>query len=303
MAGPRRSLLKQIFVSPDESRLRAGWRLLIQTILLLLALIVVSMAAFILAAALRLDPDVLTPLSLMDLLPTALAMTFSVWVARRLLDRRSFTSLGLGAGPHALTDLLVGFLIPAAMMAVIFLLELAFGWTRLDGWAWQAQPIGAVALGVLTGLAGFIVVGYQEELLSRGYHLQNISDGMGLKWGVALSSGIFALMHLGNPNVTWYTTLPGLVAAGLFLAYGWLRTRRLWLSIGLHVGWNFFEGTVFGFPVSGIGLGGLIRHTPVGPVAMTGGAFGPEAGLLLLPALAVGVAWIWAYTRRRTIPS
>lgn len=303
MSPPRRSLIKQVFLDPAEPRLRAGWRLLLQTILLLVALTVVSMAAFLLAGVLHLDAYALSPLSLMDLLPTALAMTISVWVARRLLDRRSFPSLGFGAGRRALTDLLIGFLIPAAMMAVIFLLELALGWTRLDGWAWQAQPIGAVALGVVTGLAGFIVVGYQEELLSRGYHLQNISEGMGLRWGVALSSGIFALMHLGNPNVTWYTALPGLLAAGLFLAYGWLRTRQLWLSIGLHVGWNFFEGTVFGFPVSGIGLAGLIRHTPVGPVAMTGGAFGPEAGLLLLPALAVGLALTWAYTRRRPLPS
>jgi membrane protease YdiL (CAAX protease family) len=153
---------------------------------------------------------------------------------------------------------------------------------------------------VLSGLLGFAVVGYQEELLSRGYHLQNIRDGMGLGWGLFLSSAIFALMHLGNPNVTWYTTLPGLLAAGYFLAFGWLRTRQLWLPIGLHIGWNFFEGTVFGFPVSGIDLLGLIRQTPTGPLSFTGGPFGPEAGLVLVPAMAVGVALVWLYTRGRT---
>jgi hypothetical protein len=298
-----RSMLAQIFLSPNERRLRAGWRLLIQSILLLVILSIISIAVVILTVFLGIGLNTLPPLSLFNLLPTALSMTLAVWMARRLLDRRSFASLGFQLDRRALIDLAVGFLIPGAMMGVIFLLEVALGWVRFDGWAWQSMSAGRVVLGVLSGLLGFAVVGYQEELLSRGYHLQNIRDGMGLGWGLMLSSGIFALMHLGNPNVTWYTTLPGLLVAGYFLAYGWVRTRQLWLSIGLHIGWNFFEGSVFGFPVSGIDLVGLIRQTPTGPVTFTGGPFGPEAGLVLVPAIAVGVALVWWYTRRRPIPS
>jgi len=299
----QRSLLAQLFLSPDERRLRAGWRVLLQSILLLVFLTIFSIAVVVGTALLRINLDDLPPLSLINLLPTALAMTLAVWFARRLFDRRSFTSLGLAPGPHVLPDLLVGFAIPGAMMLFTFLLELGSGWTRFDGWAWQTASPGAVVLSLLTGLAGFIVVGYQEELLSRGYHLQNIRQGMGLGWGLFLSSGIFALMHLGNPNAAWYTTLPGLLAAGYFLAFGWLRTGQLWLPIGLHIGWNFFEGTVFGFPVSGIGITGLIRQTPVGPAIITGGAFGPEAGLILIPALAVGIGCVWLYTRRRVLPT
>ena len=298
-----RSLLAQVFISPNERRLRAGWRLLIQAIMLLVILSIVSIAVVLLTVFLGIDLNSLPALSPVNLLPTALSMTLAVWMGRRLLDRRSFVSLGFHLDRRALTDLMVGFLIPAVMMGVIYLLELAVGWLRFDGWAWQTIPSGQVALGVLSGLLGFAVVGYQEELLSRGYHLQNIRDGMGLGWGLLLSSGIFALMHLGNPNVTWYTTLPGLLVAGYFLAYGWVRTRQLWLSIGLHIGWNFFEGSVFGFPVSGFDLVGLIRQTPTGPVTFTGGPFGPEAGLVLVPAMAVGVALVWWYTRRRPIPS
>jgi len=300
--GAPRSLLAQIFLSPDERRLRAGWRDLLQAILLLVFLTIVSIFVVVGAALLGLDLYALPSLSLFNLLPTALAMTLAVWFARRLFDRRSFASLGFAPGPHMLPDLLVGFAIPGAMILTIFVLELALGWTRFDGWAWQSQSAGTLLLGLLTGLAGFIVVGYQEELLSRGYHLQNIRQGMGLGWGLFLSSGIFALMHVSNPNVTWYTALPGLLAAGYFLAFGWVRTGQLWLSIGLHIGWNFFEGTIFGFPVSGIDLTGLVRQTPIGPIAITGGAFGPEAGLILIPALVVGVACVWLYTRRR-VPS
>jgi hypothetical protein len=116
--------------------------------------------------------------------------------------------------------------------------------------------------------------------------------------GVLLSSAFFALAHWFNPNLDWLGLL-GLFAAGLFLAYGYLRTRQLWLPIGLHLGWNFFEGTLFGFPVSGQYHYQLIRQTVTGPELITGGAFGPEAGLILLPVLVLGAVGIYWYTRAR----
>ncbi len=302
MSQPSRSFLTQIFLSPDEPRLRAGWRIVLQSILLLAILTMVSILVVIVASVVGYDVTALQPLSLIDLIPTGIVMTLSVWVARRLLDRRSFVSLGFRFDPHAPLDLLMGFLITAIVMGVIYAIEAGTGWLRFDGWAWETLPFRQVALGLTGGLLGFIVVGYYEELLYRGYHLQNIRDGMGIGWGLFLSSVIFALSHLGNPNATWYSTLLGLIAAGYFLAYGWVRTRQLWLSIGVHIGWNFFEGNVFGFPVSGIDVVGLIRQTPTGPVAITGGPFGPEAGLIILPAMAVGIGLIWLYTRGRLAP-
>jgi membrane protease YdiL (CAAX protease family) len=300
---PPRSFLAQVFLSPDERRLRAGWRLVLQSILLLVILTVVSIGVVIVAGIVGYDLGNLEPLSLMDVIPTAITMTLAIWIARRLLDRRSFVSLGFHLDRRAPLDVLVGFLISGVMMGVVYAVEAGAQWLRFDGWAWQTIPASQIALGLASGLLGFVVVGYQEELLSRGYHLQNIRDGMGTGWGVLLSSVIFALMHLGNPNVTWYSMLLGLIAAGYFLAYGWVRTRQLWLPIGVHIGWNFFEGNVFGFPVSGINLVGLIHQTPTGPVAIIGGPFGPEAGLIILPALAIGAGLIWSYTRGRLTPS
>ncbi len=299
MNRPSRSSLAQIFLSPDEPRLRAGWRIVLQSIVLLILLVVISLVMVIGSGFVGYDLTTLQPLSLLDLIPTAIAMTLSVWIARRLLDRRSFISLGFRLDRHTLPDMLAGFLITGVMMTAVYLLEAGAGWLRFDGWAWETIPPGQVALGLAGGLLGFVVVGYQEELLSRGYYLQNIRDGMGIGWALFLSSAIFALMHLGNPNVTWYSALLGLILAGIFLAYGWVRTRQLWLPIGVHIGWNFFEGSIFGFPVSGLNVTGLIQQTPTGPVAITGGPFGPEAGLILLPALALGAGLIWLNTRGR----
>ena len=273
---------------------------MLQSIVLLILLTLVSIAVLIISFVLGLDLNLLQPLSLVNLLPTTIAMTLSVWIARRLFDRRSFASLGLRLDPRALPDVLVGFLIAGVMMGVIYAIEAAAGWLRFDGWAWQTLPAGTVALGLLSGLLAFTLVGFQEELLHRGYILQNVRDGMGLRWGLLLSSGIFALMHLGNPNVTWYShparadrrrALPclrlGAHAPALAVdrrAYRveLLRRHRLRLSgqrDRRRSGW-------------------FARRRPARS-DLTGGPFGPEAGLLLVPALAVGVGLIWLHTRGR----
>ncbi len=285
----KRRILTRIFISPEERRLRAGWRLLIQTLLWLVLMFgLVILFGFISG---RLFSNGL----ILSVIASLFAVTISVFLARKFLDRRSIVSLGLKTDLRALWDLLVGIGIAAAMMAFIYALEWAFGWLSFEGFAWQNQSMDAVLIGTLEMLLIFVLVGWEEELLSRGYHLQNLASGINLPWGVILSSLIFALMHLGNPNVSVMAVL-GLIAAGFFLAFGYLRTRQLWLPIGLHIGWNFFEGTVFGFQVSGLDIYRLIEQTVQGPQIFTGGEFGPEAGLILIPGLALGVALIYVYS-------
>ena len=285
----KRRILTRIFISPEERRLRAGWRLLIQTLLWLVLMFgLVILFGFISG---RLFSNGL----ILSVIASLFAVTISVFLARKFLDRRSIVSLGLKTDLRALWDLLVGIGIAAAMMAFIYALEWAFGWLSFEGFAWQNQSMDAVLIGTLEMLLIFVLVGWEEELLSRGYHLQNLASGINLPWGVILSSLIFALMHLGNPNVSVMAVL-GLIAAGFFLAFGYLRTRQLWLPIGLHIGWNFFEGTVFGFQVSGLDIYRLIEQTVQGPQIFTGGEFGPEAGLVLIPGLALGVALIYVYS-------
>ena len=226
-----------------------------------------------------------------------LGITVSVYLARRFLDRRSFRSLGLertGASRTAGAGggLLFGFVLAALMMGFIYVVESALGWLRFEGMAWQSQDAAAVLGNLLLWLAIFVMVGWQEELLSRGYWLRNLIDGTNVPLAVLLSSLGFSLLHLNNPNISW-TAIVGLVAAGLWFAFAALVTKQLWVPIGAHIGWNFFEATVFGFPVSGMDTFGVIRQTPTGPVVWTGGAFGPEAGLIVLPTLALGALAVW----------
>lgn len=286
-----RSILERIFISSDQPRLRAGWRLLIQTILFFLfGIIIVAVAV-----SLGFDINSLIFGNVLNFIAT----TASVYTARRWIDKMSFESLGLTLDQRTLIDVLAGIGISSVQMGLIYLLMLGLNWLTFEGFAWEFDPINVVISGVLTFLVGFIFVGWNEELLSRGYHLQTIASGTNLFWGVVISSAIFAVLHLANPNATWVSTV-GLFLAGIFFAYAYIRTKQLWLPIGLHIGWNFAEGVVFGFPVSGLeDIYKLTRIQVTGPEIWTGGAFGPEAGLIVLPALAIGVLLIYLYTTNR----
>ena len=294
---PKRSFWKRLFLPPQEPHLRAGWRLAIQTILMLVLLGGLAIPVVLLALMLHWNSAGALFTSL-NLLVELIAFTLSIYLARRFLDRRSFASLGFKLDRRVLPDLLAGIAITFVMMGLISLAMTLLGWIHFNGFAWQFDPLPMGLGQTLFSLLIFIVVGWSEELLSRGYHLQTLASGINLFWGVLISSAVFGALHIINPHATWIAAV-GILFAGLFLALGYLRTGQLWLSIGLHIGWNFFEGVIFGFPVSGTASYPLLRIHVSGPPLWTGGAFGPEAGLIILPALLVGALLIGLYTRRR----
>lgn len=291
---PKYPFLEKILLSSDEPRLRAGWRLAIHTIGYNLLLICITIPIVIPILYLGIPPENL----LLNQAIALFAITPSVFLACHFLDKRSLASLGLKFDVWILFDILAGIFIAFLMMGLIFLIEWSFGWLSFAGFAWQADTIPNVILNTLLYLGIFILVGWNEELLYRGYRLQNLSEGLDPFWGVLLSSLWFGIAHLLNPNTDARLFVTGgIFLAGVFLAFGYLTTKQLWLPIGLHIGWNYFEGVIFGFPVSGLDIYHLTRITVSGPELWTGGAFGPEAGLVLIPGLVLGTALIFIYSR------
>jgi membrane protease YdiL (CAAX protease family) len=285
--------LAKLFISPDEPRLRAGWRLLGHFFLLFVSLIIVSIP-FALLGNFVPGLDILVN----EYSALVVSVTISIYWARRILDKRSFRSLGLIWNSQAGKDVAIGIAVAATMMGLIFVTEWGVGWLEFEGFAWESFTASQISIKLGRWAIIFLLVGWYEELFSRGYVLQNLADGLNMPAAIFLSSVLFSAAHLSNPG-TSIASLFGILAAGYFLAYGYVRTRQLWLPIGLHVGWNFFEGPVFGFPVSGIPTYPLLIHAQTGPELITGGAFGPEAGLIVLPALVLGSILIYQYTSKR----
>jgi membrane protease YdiL (CAAX protease family) len=283
----RRSRLTRIFISLDESRLRLVWRFLVLFVLILVLTVPLQIMA-LLASALKLFPPNLSPLFVF-ILPSGLSTLVAVLITRRFIDRRSITSMGLKLDHRAIYDLLIGVGIGGLLMASIFVAELTSGWLKFK-WATFFTPSSLLEF-LIWGI-GFTTVGFYEEMLFRGYLFQNIEDGLTTFWAILISCVFFSLAHLSNPNYHWGSVL-GLLLSSLFLTFAYLRTRQLWLPIGLHIGWNFFQGPVFGFPVSGLQTFTIIHQQVNGPALITGGDFGPEGGLVLLIGLVLGTLLIY----------
>lgn len=239
---------------------------------------------------------------------TALSTALLLWAAGLLWDGRDFADYGLRLDRRWAAEFAFGLALGAALMLLIFGLEWAAGWVRIVGWFRTADG-GAFLPALVAPVLTFLAVGFYEEAFVRGYVLRNLAEG--LRWGPitaraavclawVLSSAYFGLLHLGNPNATWISTL-GVALGGLLLGLGYVLTGRLALPIGLHITWNLFQGTVLGFPVSGTDWGSaqVIAIEQSGPGLWTGGAFGPEAGLMGALAGLLGALAIAIWVRRR----
>jgi hypothetical protein len=145
----------------------------------------------------------------------------------------------------------------------------------------------------------FVCVSFMEELLTRGYILNNLLISFSPYKALFISSVIFSLMHAFNPNINILSFL-NLFAAGILLGLPYLYTKRLWFSIGLHFGWNFFQGTIFGFAVSGKQCYSAIEITIANENKWNGGAFGFEASLLclVLQVTVIALTYYFFHNRR-----
>lgn len=241
---------------------------------------------------------------------TFIAVFLSTWIAGKFLDRRRFSDFGLRLDRDWWIDFGFGLLLGALLVTLIFLIQVFSGWIKVTGTLRPHNQGMVFPLSILVYLTMFVAVGIYEELLFRGYQLQNLAEGLrgqllpphiAVILATLLSSTVFGVMHMTNPNASLVSTL-NIILAGIFLlAIGYILTGELAIPIGVHITWNFFMGNVFGFPVSGLDLSAasLISTQPTGPDLWTGGAFGPEAGLIGLFAMLLGsvMTALWVKAR------
>lgn len=262
----------------------------------LVTVVVVAFAGSLAVGAARWNPVATLALGVATAVLSLLAYA---WVVRRTEHRAPVEvavrgtdgSLGSGAVGAFGRGAAIGVALFVAVLANIALL----GGYRVAGWG---SAGGAVAL------FGFMAAAaVTEELIFRGVLFRIVEARLGTWGSLALTSLLFGLSHLFNPHATLWGALAVAVEAGAMLAAAYAATRTLWVPIGLHFGWNFAEGGIFGAAVSGKDAPeGLLDGAFSGPAALSGGSFGPEASLYsLLGGVVVTVVFLWLAHRRGTL--
>ena len=209
---------------------------------------------------------------------------FGATIVMLAMERRGFAFVGLSLASGWWREALAGLGLGVATISATIGVILAT--THAEGWHWAGHEWHPLQWLAICGLVLLAAAG--EELLFRGYGFQRLLETFGPLLSLALVSFVFGALHGRNPHASWIS-MANTILSGLLFGAAYLRTRRLWLPIGWHWGWNLWQATL-GFPVSGITF-------PQGtmPFAWDGGGYGPEAGLpatvVLILALVLVVRW------------
>ena len=285
--------MRKIFLN-DVGRLRSGWRVLIFILVFIAISFLIAtvlragyaiVAAF--APALPHSGFVAEVIFRFSLLATAL---IAGYLCTRFLEGLPWRSLGLTFHTGWFRDLALGSAVGFASLAFAVAIAskgLHFSFTTAGLVPTIRSLIGSAVLLFVAALA--------EEAMFRGYGLQTLSRAK-LAWlGVLLTSVPFALVHLSNPNVVPFVTFANTAIAGIWLAAAYLRTRSLWLPLGVHWSWNWALGWFFGLPISGINLvsSPLFRGEELGPKWLTGGSYGIEGGVACAISLIIVTVFLW----------
>ena len=290
--------------SGKKALVEQGWlRALLFLLFFLFMLLVISIPALLMFAPIKPSelktdfPQAIANLANSSLWLVALieflSAIIAVYLFRKFVDRKDLLSLGISIDGH-FSEIMTGFFLAPAIigLGVIFL----FFTRHLE---WDSNDFNGQSFAIDLGTLVFIAI--SEEIVFRGYVLNNLMQSFH-KWiALVVSSLLFALFHLSNPGIS-ILPLMSLFLVGMLLGLNYTYTKNLWFSIALHFSWNFFQGLLYGFKVSGIQLYSLLQANLKGDSTITGGDFGFE-GSVLATALLFFVLVIFYFVYERKFDS
>jgi membrane protease YdiL (CAAX protease family) len=212
-------------------------------------------------------------------------------------DRPAWDALTLPLERESLRLLGLGFVVGALLISIDVLVAATVGGMS-SHFHLTAHSAKNVVIVILLLAFGALL----EELGFRGYPFQRLLESVGPVWAILIFSVLFSAVHLANPSNEglWTWSFANTLLVGVLFAVAFLRTRSLWLPIGMHFGWNLFQGAVFGLPVSGIqDFSVVVRSVLRGSHALTGGAYGPEDSATCAVILLLGFPILYFCTSQR----
>ncbi|MDR6549318.1 type II CAAX endopeptidase family protein [Paenibacillus qinlingensis] len=277
-------------------------KVLLTLIFIIVITVILSIAAAVIAV--RLNPDLIISLEAVtsdsffikgSLWAQIVGFVSGVYFSFYIFERKKGWSLGL----HTLQfgrRLSEGFVWGVALITISSMGIWLFGGIRIVNMDLSLTKAHAIGGSFLL----FVGVALNEELFARGYLQGIVKHRFGPKVAVGVSTIVFALLHSFNPGM-WGTPFPfiNILLAGLLMGLCREFTGSLWMPIGLHLAWNFMQGCVFGFDVSGIPMTSFITTETEGALVVSGGAFGAEGSLITSVILVLGIIMIYNYYQTR----
>lgn len=194
------------------------------------------------------------------------------WIFRRYIDNKSFVSMGYSIKGR-LKDCIYGILTGFVLISIGFLILYFAGYLKVTNILFNAEI-------VVGSFFFFLVAAMIEEVMFRGYILNNLMEYGNKYVALLISSVLFALIHGLNPNLS-IIAMVNLAIAGVVLGITYIYTKNIWYPVFLHVSWNYFQGPIYGFEVSGTEAKSIIMQEVSGNELITGGSFGFEGSIIL----------------------
>ncbi len=285
--------MKAIFYNEETERIRSGWRILLFQLTFFAILFLFRLMINVV------DSEYFTTYFTRIFL--AISAIIVLIIFSKLVERMPISKYGYFNNSFWFKDLLFGLFLGAFLMSLIFLIFYIAGWVEITGYYFTEKTETGFSLAFIGELIKYTGVSIHEETVSRGYFLIVLAQGFAFKSigskrsiiiALLISSLMFGVFHLGNSNASLASTL-NISLAGILLGLSLVYTGSIAIPLGIHLTWNFFQGIVFGMPTSGfISQTHVFQTKLIGPEILTGGLFGPEAGLIGTAIILLGCGMI-----------
>jgi membrane protease YdiL (CAAX protease family) len=275
--------IKGFFIT--DGKLRAGWRTAISFVL---------WVAIFLIIRLFVNPQPLIRYLILFAVIFALSSLFV-----RYIDRRPVATIGFMFHSRWIKEYLQGVLLGASAISIVFLFNLSLGYYAIV--QHNITPSLLIYIFTYAMVLSICASGF-EELAFRGYMFQNFIEATNVFIATAALSVFFGIGHLWNAHASWLS-VSNTIAAGVLFALAYIRTKSLWLPSGIHFSWNFFMGRIYSLPGGGAKAAQtLLDVKQQGPKVLTGGDYGPEAGIPALIVFIIACFIIYYWPKISTTP-
>lgn len=223
----------------------------------------------------------------------SILILFIFWV--KFIEKNSLSSLGF-VKKNWLKYLGWGILLSLLQMGVIALVYQVSGIGTFELNELSLEPI----LFILGLFPFWLLQGGTEEVATRGWLLTRIAARTNLSLAIAISSSLFGILHLGNAGVTFLSLL-NIILDGVLAGLLFICTDSIWLVVAQHGTWNYVQGNLLGFQVSGTGADASIFSFTMGsgPDWLTGGEFGAEGSIITTLVLLVSLVIVYRIGERK----